>query len=767
MKLFKFVQDWDVDNGWEYIDKFVNPKLQPICRWITFTWKNATDFWNVVRPAWFSILFSLSFALLINGVGQIRDVFEIAHENDQAYLVLLSSLLFAISLASFSRAGVNLRYWFTPDRKGPVCDGPGLSQKTIETIRIVLPPLLASLPNASLLILSIRIGSDDLTMWAAGTLFLILMLTAGRLLITRDAIDEYVNFIKSYNRTPFAHAFLRVTLWLFSVILLVLFLVEPVKVPESLGALTTVFLAGASWVATGSFIIHWGYTLRWPSPILIGLFAAFIFSWFNDNHYVRTVHRDLGVPVQFAFQDHVIGWLDRRLCVLPEAQSFMGNSAGRIDCPDDSVRQTFPVFFGAIEGGGSRAGYWAGAVLAQLQDEHPNFPCHLYALSSVSGGSLGAASLVTSWSNQFDQSLEDHCKIQSIDLSEDTRRFLRRDFLSPTIAGALFPDLVQRFAPLSVFPDRASFLERAWEHGWRVSMFHEEGSPALQFSSPFSKLWEGERAFYVPSLVFNGTWVSDGNKAITSHLSLDNLDVEYSSGVAPTSDVVERLGSKDIPISTAVHMTARFPIVSPAGTISWETPPPKLQTVYKIDRIVDGGYYENSGADTLSGVVQEFRKAVTCFCTRLDPKKSCLSPNSPRTVELMHSVSMDPGESRCDPNAIIPVGLTIQSQKIIRNKAISAATREFMNIPTTMFRTRDARGRQSVRTLERVLENGMRVDDCAAKNNIRLQFDVDGGPKGDRAVPLGWALASETARNMDGQIERLNNEVACVGALLE
>jgi hypothetical protein len=45
----------------------------------------------------------------------------------------------------------------------------------------------------------------------------------------------------------------------------------------------------------------------------------------------------------------------------------------------------------AAAGGGSRAAYWTGSVLGELQDKIPDFQRHLFAVSGVSGGALGAA----------------------------------------------------------------------------------------------------------------------------------------------------------------------------------------------------------------------------------------------------------------------------------------------------------------------------------------------------------------------------------------
>jgi len=113
-----------------------------------------------------------------------------------------------------------------------------------------------------------------------------------------------------------------------------------------------------------------------------------------------------------------------------------------------------------------------------LQEEAPNFRDRLFAISGVSGGSLGAA--------VFDQLLGSNpsavkCttapRFEGLDaasplgpnpapLVKCARDVLSHDFLAATIGAFLYPDLVQRFLPFTLLPDRAAAIERAWEIGW-------------------------------------------------------------------------------------------------------------------------------------------------------------------------------------------------------------------------------------------------------------------------------------------------------------
>ena len=48
------------------------------------------------------------------------------------------------------------------------------------------------------------------------------------------------------------------------------------------------------------------------------------------------------------------------------------------------------MFLVTAKGGGIRAAYWTAALLTALQDANPEFADHVFAVSGVSGGSVGA-----------------------------------------------------------------------------------------------------------------------------------------------------------------------------------------------------------------------------------------------------------------------------------------------------------------------------------------------------------------------------------------
>src|SRR6185436_6731823 len=149
----------------------------------------------------------------------------------------------------------------------------------------------------------------------------------------------------------------------------------------------------------------------------------------------------------------------------------------------------------------------------------------------------------------------------------------------------LYPDFLQRFLPVAIFRDRASAFERSWERAWAVNSRN-------RLEEQFTGRWsEDPNQPWQPALFLNTTMVENGKRAIFSNIPVrtggggqfvDSHDLhahlrEYSPGAGRWQDV---------PLITAAHASARFPLVSPPGRLPSGA------------RVVDGGYFENSGATT-------------------------------------------------------------------------------------------------------------------------------------------------------------------------
>jgi hypothetical protein len=311
-----------------------------------------------------------------------------------------------------------------------------------------------------------------------------------------------------------------------------------------------VLLVTAIWVSVGVVIIYLGH--RWGMPLFTFLIVfALLISPLADNHELVTTP----APANYTRQDPVAAfnaWVAAR----PAGQ---------------------PVFFVMTEGGGIRAAYWTAAVLGALHRETGGtFTDHTFAISGISGGSVGAA--------VYEVAVATHAP----DAQAAGKAALQYDALAPTLASFLVPDLLQRFIPAPIIrPDRARALEKGWEQGWEES--HNPSPKA--FAGGFLDLYAKNPN--LPSLLMNGTVVETGQRSVTSNLRIpwgDALDTFAQTGT-------------DLPVSTAALTSARFPIISPAGTmIKSATAPsrsPDCKAGAKCGHLVDGGYFESSGAATL------------------------------------------------------------------------------------------------------------------------------------------------------------------------
>jgi hypothetical protein len=170
-----------------------------------------------------------------------------------------------------------------------------------------------------------------------------------------------------------------------------------------------------------------------------------------------------------------------------------------------------------------------------------------------------------------------------------------------------------------------------------------------------------------------------------------------------------------MPLSTAAHNSARFTYVSPAGTVQRQDRQDGKQAWL---RLVDGGYFENSGAVTASELVELVRRAH-------------LGLLSEGAIEA--------------PQTIRPIVLHIANDPAITDDpALEDNQRRFVNQLRAPFdalwHSREAHGAQARAALEDKVERHVLFRLC--------EEDAT------QPLPLGWSLSSaardEMARQLDG-----------------
>lgn len=351
---------------------------------------------------------------------------------------------------------------------------------------------------------------------------------------------------------------------------------DPVGVGTFLRALPVGLLALAGITLFGSLALYLlPKALGLPSLLLVPPLLAVLAGQSLDNHGLPAVRPQAAArhpgPERPTLAGHFAAWKARR-------------GAG----------EDYPVFIVAAAGGGHRAAAWTAQVLTRLEDATGGeFSRHVYAISGVSGGSLGAASFVAALADGGGASAEPDRARPSARTAR-LSAFYARDFISPVLAYMLFPDLMQRFWPESTIThDRAWALESTWEQAWEATRPSAPTS-VNRFAAPFLDLYSGQGGLELPLLFFNATSVEEGKRVVAAPVRSRHEDAYDLLGA--------ELVTGDIRLSTAVHNSARFTYVSPAGTVL-RLAEGGAQKPW--GRVVDGGYFENSGALTAREILEQ------------------------------------------------------------------------------------------------------------------------------------------------------------------
>lgn len=255
----------------------------------------------------------------------------------------------------------------------------------------------------------------------------------------------------------------------------------------------------------------------------------------------------------------------------------------------------------AVSGGATRAGLWGAAVLDQvLRAQQQDGPA-LFAVSSVSGGSLGVAGAMTLLSRETPP-----CRaagLPSLRATEGAPVPLAGDALGPLLGGWLLNDIPRSaFDPVAGLirllsgrrpngGDSAEAIEHAFEDLW--SVVQPKGAPGWE--QPFLSLFypAGQYRPGMPLWFANGTDATTGNRVITTPIAAPG---QRGSEKPPWPFRGARdfhaLMEADASIATAINNTARFPYLEPFGDML----PVGGKT--RAGSLIDGGYFENEGLQT-------------------------------------------------------------------------------------------------------------------------------------------------------------------------
>ncbi len=373
------------------------------------------------------------------------------------------------------------------------------------------------------------------------------------------------------------------------------------------------------------------------------------------------------------------------------------------------------MLFVAAEGGGIRATWWTVKAMSALTESACGRNA-VFLTSGVSGGAVGLGVMAT----------DPHPDVAIEGIAD-------QDALAAGTGGMLSRDLVAAGLGVAVravdgpdgdpFPDRAALMEHAWERH------------SAAYGDPFPQAGGGSVPWHT---VFNGTSVIKQCRVLISDVVL--TDSQAGSCTADDNPVP---GAYDLfranpclvgmHTSTASLMAARFPYVTPSGLVR------ECDGDAVTDQVVDGGYAENTGIDTLSSVIEQLGPELR------EVNQSALAAATgvptvvvPIVVFLHNSVVATTDGSTTEPKptpeiVVPPLNLTDQGQ--------------LAHTTTLLQHAEEAAGGW----VPPGAPSGVADAVTAKLPDLALTIAPQQAPQ--MALPLGWALSEGTEQSLDDALQ--------------
>lgn len=374
-----------------------------------------------------------------------------------------------------------------------------------------------------------------------------------------------------------------------------------------------------------------------------------------------------------------------------------------IEIVDEWKASNRKLVFVAASGGGIRAAYWTQIVLKELSGDK-----NIALISSVSGGTFGAASFI----------MERQSKINN-----HHRENFESDFLAFSLSGMLFSELAYKiiypvyypFRNKKIFgleiylPNSGDVLAEAFNNDW---------AKYNGYNKPLSELAKDDMAI---ALVANSTDVFTGKRVLTSSISLDEITVDSAKAV----DLIgltylenPQPSEQNLKISEVVINSARFPLISPAALFD----PGASNSVNPL-KLVDGGYFDNIGAETLFDII------------------SSLDPNTRKRV-VVYAIFNSP-DIKTDSGSGVCTFKSVAGEPNL--------TEWFGGLRTPLkavFSSWDAHGLLALQRIADIPDVTVRL--------INLGDFLERKPKCD--LPLGWTLSKCAREAMNTSLDRLKKK---------
>ncbi|MBT3071119.1 hypothetical protein KKP04_09580 [Rhodomicrobium sp. Az07] len=353
----------------------------------------------------------------------------------------------------------------------------------------------------------------------------------------------------------------------------------------------------------------------------------------------------------------------------------------------------YPVFIVAAQGGGIYAASSAGAFLATMQDHCPAFARHVFAISAVSGGAVGASLFTAAFAEskasgrapKAAEDVEPGCGdfVEPRELTKRLRTITQADHISPVLAF-LMPDFIRGLFPANmasmrvpgtpgdglpfVAMGRDAILERSFVESFMASDpsgNDGKGGPCdgqdciARLAAPYSTIWPDAANPDLPALLLNATWVETGYRVAFSPFDLHS----FGGGTLYSFRDVDAKAPDPSLIGAAV-ISARFPVLMPPFVF-------ELGGGQRLT-FVDGGYADASATATALQLYEEVKRIggddVDVYLIALTDKLKALTPKDvePAGLEPVRSWIYD---------TISPLTTLLSVRDLQSRKAVTEASK--------------------------------------------------------------------------------------------
>jgi hypothetical protein len=344
-----------------------------------------------------------------------------------------------------------------------------------------------------------------------------------------------------------------------------------------------------------------------------------------------------------------------------------------------------------------------------------------------------------------------------------TDEILGQDLLSPLLASMLYPDLLQRFLffPVQRF-DRARALEDSVGYYWNMATGSEEFYKDFHLYDLYQDKVSKQSTFAngsTPALFLNVTRVETGEQMVISNLNPSDPNPDRNSRLNGLTSLADVDPTMSFPLCTAACLSARFPLVTPAGYLPAKVPDDLGNVKDGKFRYVDGGYFENSGTATVSDLLSalNINDAVDAAHTDIEI--------------IVIRIGTDPGVFQFKEG-----GKVYMSPMLYKRQGLG----EIMSPINTLLNTRGAHGNLSVREMETGLSQFNDRDQQKPQDNeaqaqgpaLTKKIETPAGASGFKLVsarpvhfqvnegrvklPLGWLLSAEARQCMKEQLDKID-----------